>query len=668
MTSNLNIEALLAEAQREVGRFEWGGTFADYLRMVSENPSVSRLSHRLIYDTIINEGVEETPTGEPIYTLFKDEIFGLDDALKSVVDYFASSSRRLEVRKRILLLLGPPASGKSSVVALIKAAVERYTRTNEGTLYAIEGCPMQEEPLHLIPAELRPQLMEDQGIYVEGDLCPRCRYALRTQYNGDISQVPITRVVFSEPAAIGIGYYVATNPNPLDASMLVGSIDDSLLQGDRLEVAGKAFRMDGEFNVANRGLMEFVEIFKADKHLLTTLLGLAQEQLVKMERFGSLYADEAIIAHSNEGDFNTFMADESSEALKDRIIAIRIPYNLRVRDEVKIYNKLLKSSGLENVHLPPLTLSTMSTFAILSRIEPPSKQGVSALEKLRGYDDQWVKRFQPSDVEREKRQHLREGMAGFISPRYVMNRLSSVASAPFIRCISPLKALDSLWRGLRENVSLANADRAAFIPFIKDTVEEYRKRAVEDVQRAFEERFEDTASVLLSDYLADVEAYCTGQAVRSSSTGAERRANERDMRELEKLIPVTERDRHSFREEIYKLHNQFKAREVDFAYDTEPRLKAGIEERLFPSRRRLERELSRPRFPRQRVEWARKRGAIYNRLVNYYGYCDQCADDTIEFAVHVVKNRQVVRSIKNAELDWRWTLDPNPTGYEVEDN
>ena len=161
---------------------------------------------------------------------------------------------------------------------------------------------------------------------------------LRTEYNGKVSEMPVTRVTLSEQDAIGIGYYVATNPNPSDA-LLVGSVDTSQLDGDRIEVAGKAFRLDGELNIANRGMMEFVEMFKADWHLLTTLLGLAQEQLIKMEKFGSIYANEAIIGHSNEGDFNVFAEDEHSEALRDRIIAVQVPYNLRVGEEIKIYQK-----------------------------------------------------------------------------------------------------------------------------------------------------------------------------------------------------------------------------------------------------------------------------------------------------------------------------------------
>ena len=202
--------------------------------------------------------------------------------------------------------------------------------------------------------------------------------------------MPVKRVTFSEQEATGIGYYIATNPNPTDSSLLVGSIDEDEFGGDRLEEAGKAFRLDGELNIANRGLMEFVEMFKADRHMLTTLLGLAQAQIIKLQKYGSVYADEAIVGHSNEGDFDTFASEQHAEALKDRIIAVQIPYNLKVSEEVKIYQKMLRLSTLQKVHLAPLTLKVAGIFTVVSRLSPPAKQGMSMIQKLRLYGGEMV--------------------------------------------------------------------------------------------------------------------------------------------------------------------------------------------------------------------------------------------------------------------------------------
>ena len=652
MTTKLSVQDLLAEAEREAGRYAWEGTFSEYLAMVAEKPSLARLSHKLVYDAITADGQRETVGGDKISAIFEGKIFGLDSALAKILHYFASSARRLEIRKRVLLLLGPPASGKSTVVALMKEAVERFTRTDEGAVYAIKDCPMQEDPLHLVPHEARQRFFDEHEIHVEGDLCPRCRYNLRTRHNGKISDMPVTRVVFSEQEAVGIGYYVATHPNPSDASLLVGSVDTAQLEGDRLDVAGKAFRLDGEFNVANRGLVELVEIFKANMHLLTSLLGLAQEQLIKMERFGSVYADEVIIAHSNEGDFTSFLADESSEALRDRIIAIQIPYNLRVRDEIRIYDRMLESAGLEDVHVPPLTLPVMSTFAVLSRlVQPPVTQGLSLLEKLRLYDGEWIRHFSDEDVERAQRHNPSEGMSG-LSPRYVMNRLSAAASSPDVSCVSPLMALDSLWKGLSENVSLDDDERAKYFGFLKDTVEEYNRLAVREVRRALRERFEQDAAELLADYVSNVV---------SSSAGRLSRDREASMQDIERNVDVREGRRPQFRQDVYEFFNDLTQRQVPYDYTVHPALRHGIEERLFPSEREVKEALN--TRARDQVELARRRRATYDRLTNSYGYCNQCAEDTIEYVIYLMGKgkpdwKATMRALRDQGVEWEWSLNP----------
>ena len=653
MTSKTSPEQFLREAEREVGRFAWEGTFAEYLEMLVENPAISRLSHKLVYDAILAKGVRESPeTGAPRYRLFDEQVYGQDDTIESVVEYFASSADRLEIRKRILLLLGPPASGKSTIAALIKEALQDFTRTDAGAVYAIKGCPMQEDPLHLIPHNMRRRLMDEYGLYAEGDLCPRCRYEVRARHGGKIADVPVARVVFSEQEAVGIGYYVATS-NPSDASLLVGSVDTSQLEGDRLEVAGKAFRLDGELNVANRGLMEFVEIFKVEPRLLTTLLGLAQEQLIKMDRFGSVYADEVVIGHSNEGDFRAFLADPSSEALRDRIMRIHVPYNLRVSDEVLIYEKMLVSSGLGGVHFPPLTLPAISAFAVMSRMRPPAKQSVPIIDKLRAYDGEEVDSFSREDLLREKRAHPNEGMSG-VSPRSVMNRLSARAATPDLRCISPLNALDSVWRGRDENVSLTEEESARYIEHVREAINDYNDRAIRHIQIAFKERFEQTAAVLLSDYLSQVDdAFHAGTLSRAS------RESERVMRGMERPVGISEREKGEFRREIYDFFQDLRTRDVGFDYTSEPRIRASVERQQFPDHKTLRSELEPPRSSGRQAEWRWRRGAVCNRLIEKYGYCGVCADDTVEYVLFLLNGGEAFRVARNEnEIEWRWTLNP----------
>lgn len=648
----MSIEEILVASEREAALYNWEGTFADYLAMVVENPSIAKLAHARVRDAILAQKVDTSPAGAPIYKLFENDIFGLEDVLERIVDFFETAAQGTETSKRILLLLGPPASGKSTIVALIKRALEDYTRTDAGAVYAIAGCPMQEEPLHLIPHSLRPVLKRQYGIEITGELNPRNRYLLRTKYNGNIADVPVERVVFSEYEAVGIGYYVSTNPNA-DSSLLVGSVDTERLEGDRTEVAGQAFRMDGEFNVANRGMIEMVEMFKADKHLLTTLLGLAQEQLIKMEKFGSIYAEQVIIGHSNEGDFNTFVLDKHSEALKDRIIAIQVPYNLRVSEEVKIYDKVLEKSATTGICISPLSLRVASTLAVLSRLDQPARQGMTLLDKMRLYDGQMVGSYTRQDVIEMKRRDAVEGMKG-ISPRYVMNRVGTVASIPNIKCVTPLAVLDSLWQGMNENISLDQEDREAFISLVSDTVSEYNELAVADVQRAYEGSFDETAAILLAGYLKSVRAYCSGEKGNSGDS----EFNERDMQEIERPINIRERDKRAFREEINHLASLLEKRNHRFEYTTEPRLEAAIKARLFPSHRELLRALSRPRFARQRAEWSQRRISIAKRLIKKGGYCAICAEDLLEYVTQLLQRKATFKTPKNEGVEWLWDLYP----------
>ena len=646
---NLTVQDILDQSDQEAGRFAWEGTFSNYLRMVVENPSISRLSHATVYEAIMRYGSETRENGEVEYGLFKDKIYGLERALHNIVQYFSAAARRLESRRRILLLLGPPASGKSTIVTLIKSALEEYTRTDEGAIFAIAGCPMQEEPLHLVPERLRPVMLEQYGVYIEGALCPRCRHLLRTEHGGRVSDMPVKRVIFSEHEAVGMGYYVATNPNP-DVSLLVGSVNTERLEGDRTEVAGRAFRLDGELNVANRGMVEFVEIFKADPHLLTTLLGLAQELVIKMDKFGSVYADEVIVGHSNEGDFDRFVADKGSEALKDRIIAAQIPYNLRVSDEVRIYEEMIQGSTLQKVHAAPLTLRIDGMFSVLSRHDPPSRQGMSVVDKLRLYDGEMVTPFSRADVIDMQQQNPNEGMSG-ISPRYVMNRLGEVASKPGISCITPLGALDSMWRGLDQNISLGEINVAKYVAIVSDTVQEYGNLAIQEVQRAYDPSFDDTASRLLDDYLEHIAAY-----LEAGSSVIDRDV-ERDMRELERSIDIAERSKDEFRREIHELVAKRHEEGSEFIYSTDPRLRVAIESRLFLPNSKLESELTEPRFSRQKVSWAQRLDAILERLQERYGYCSVCSRDLLDYVAHLLNGNAVVRTPKNEDVEWLWPLD-----------
>lgn len=360
----------------------WQGTFVDYLELVRKNPKIAETAHSRIYHMIEAAGIDTDENGRKHYRFFEKEIFGLEEPLERLVEeYFHSAARRLDVRKRILLLMGPVSGGKSTIVTMLKKGLEQYTRTAEGAVYAIKDCPMHEEPLHLIPQELRPEIEKELGIRIEGNLCPACRMRLQNDYNNRVEDVPVERVVFSEDDRVGIGTFSPSDPKSQDIADLTGSIDFSTISVYGSESDPRAYRFDGELNKANRGLMEFQEMLKCDEKFLWHLLSLTQEGNFKAGRFALISADEMIIAHTNETEYKSFISNKKNEALQSRMIVMHIPYNLKVSDEVKIYEKLVKQSDLQNIHIAPHTLRTASIFSVLTRLKESKKQGMDPVKK-----------------------------------------------------------------------------------------------------------------------------------------------------------------------------------------------------------------------------------------------------------------------------------------------
>ncbi len=618
----------LEEFRAQEQALAWEGTFADYFEIVKQNPHVAQLSHARAFNMIMSEGVEVGKRGETRYNFFNEEIFGLDRPLQQIVEYFNSGAQRLEVRKRILLLMGPVGGGKSTIVSMLKRGLEQYSRTDRGALYAISTCPMHEEPLHLIPQSLRPDFEREYGIYIEGDLCPRCRYDLDHTWEGHIERVPVRRIALSEKSRIGIGTFTPSDPKSQDVSELVGSIDLSTIGEVGSESDPRAYRFDGELNIANRGVMEFVEMLKADERFLYVLLTLSQEQNIKTGRFSMIYADEVLVSHTNENEYVSFAANKKSEALQDRVILVRVPYNLRVSDEVRIYEKLLKQSALENVHVAPHTLRVASVFAVLSRLEPSKKAGMSLMKKLKVYDGEDVEEFKSKDAKELQDEAQREGMEG-ISPRYIINRLSSALVREGVTCINPIDALRALRDGLEQHTSITREQREHYLNLIAEARKEYDELAKKEVQRAFVYSYEEAARTLLNNYLDNVEAYCNKQKLRDPITEEEIDPDEPLMRSIEEQIGVSENAKKAFREEILIRLSSLARRGQTFEYTSHERLKEAIERKLFADLRDVVKITTSARTPDP--EQLRKINAVVDRLVREHGYCTVCANALLTY-------------------------------------
>ncbi|HYB02432.1 MAG TPA: PrkA family serine protein kinase [Ktedonobacteraceae bacterium] len=618
----------LEEYRDRERELQWEGTFAQYFEIATKKSEVTRLAHERIYHMIIDAGVGTSRTGEPLYNFFSDEIFGIEKPLQQIVEYFHSAAQRLEVRKRILLMMGPVGGGKSTIVYLIKRGLEAYSRTNAGALYAIRDCPMHEEPLHLIPHDLRADVEKEFGLYIEGDLCPHCRYMVDTQFTGHIEDVPVKRLAFSEKYRVGVGTFTPSDPKSQDISELVGGIDLSTIGEVGVESDPRAYRFDGELNIANRGIMEFVEMLKTDEKFLYVLLTLSQEQNIKTGRFSMIYADEVVVSHTNEHEYQSFVGNKKSEALQDRIILVKVPYNLRASDEVKIYEKLLKQSALQNVHIAPYTLRIASIFAILTRLEPSKKAGMSLMKKLKLYDGEDIEDFKQKDIKELQDEAVREGMDG-ISPRYVINRLSSALVKQNTTCINPIDALRALRDGLDQHTSITREERERYLNFIQEARKEYDEMAKKEVQRAFVYSYEESARTLLNNYLDNVEAYCNKTKLRDPITDEEMEPDEQLMRSIEEQIGITENAKKSFREEILIRISSLARRGQTFEYTSHERLKEAIEKKLFADLRDVVKITTSTRTPDK--EQLRKINDVVNRLMAEHGYCHVCANEILRY-------------------------------------
>src|SRR3989440_10812369 len=630
--NKFNISERLEGLRREREALRWEGTFRDYFELVSQNPRLAELSHARINDMVHAAGVEKLNEGTrdevTRYNFFASELFGIEEPIARIVEYFKSAAQRLEVRKRILLLMGPVGGGKSTIVTMLKRGLEDWTRIETGAVFAIRDCPMHEEPLHLIPHELRPEIEKHYGLYIEGDLCPQCRYALEHTYQGRHEDVRVHRIAFSEKNRVGIGTFAPSDPKSQDITELTGSIDLSTIGEVGVESDPRAYRFDGELNISNRGLMEFVEMLKVDEKFLYSLLTLSQEQSIKTGRFAMIYADEVIVSHTNENEYIAFAGNKKSEALQDRIILVKVPYNLRVSDEIKIYEKLLKQSALKDVHIAPYTLRIASIFAILTRVEPSKKAGMSLIKKMRLYDGEDIEDFKQKDVKELQEEAVREGMDG-ISPRYVINRLSNALIKHNVTCINPIDALRALRDGLDQHTSITREERERYLNFISEARKEYDQMASKEVQRAFVYSYEESARTLLNNYLDNVEAFCNKSKIKDPITDELVEPDEKLMRSIEEQIGVTETAKKAFREEILIRISSLARRGQKFDYTSHERLKEAIEKKLFSDLKDIVKITTSTKTPD--AEQLRKVNEVVNRLMSEHGYCHVCANEILRY-------------------------------------
>ena len=623
----------LVEFTKDHRAARWSGTLSDFLETIFRNDAkgIVRTSHQYTWDMLRANGFDEGfSDGRFRCQLFEDELFGIDDTIGRVLDYFKAASAGSEVGRRLLLLLGPPSGGKSSMVILLKRGLEAYSQTDAGALYAIHGCPVHESPLHLIPHTLRPQFRQTYGVEITGELCPHCTSRLQHDYGGDFMQVPVERIFISESGRVGVGTYAPHDPTTADIADLVGSVDLSKVSEFGDEGDPRAWSWSGAVFAASRGLLEMIEILKVKREFLYLLLTLTQEKNVKVSRFPLIHLDETIVAHTNFAEFRKFLQEPENEALLDRMVIIQVPYTLDYKEEARIYRKLCSSTqAFREVHLDPHALHVASVFAILSRLGESEERDADNVKKVRLYAGEDVEGVAPGDAAKMKQKNPDEGLSG-VSPRFVINALSNAIIQSQAKSLTTMDVLIALKDAIESDVRMDGKKKRKWVDFLVAVRKDFYNRWVkEDVHKALFVSFEQEAQQLLDKYLDEVEAQLDNRTLRDPITSEERKPDERFLRSVEEKIRISESGKLSFRQEVVRKAMGAYKRGEKFTLDSHAPLHDAVEQYLFDSRRDVLRLVSSASRPDD--ETRQKISVVEKRLVDEYGYDAHSAREALNY-------------------------------------
>src|SRR5690242_4035032 len=553
----------LVDFTREHRSQRWSGTLSEFLESVfpTDPRGITRTSHQYVWDMLRAQGFDEgfsgagpaaASSGHFRCQLFEDELFGIDDTLDRVLDYFKAASAGSEVGRRLLLLLGPPSGGKSSMVILLKRGMEAYSQTDAGAIYAIHGCPVHESPLHLIPHTLRGQFRASYGVDIQGELCPFCVARLQQEFHGDFMQMPVQRIFINEAGRVGVGTYAPHDPTTADIADLVGSVDLSKVSEFGDEGDPRAWSWSGAVFAASRGMLEMIEILKVKREFLYLLLTLTQEKNVKVSRFPLIHLDETILAHTNLAEFRKFLQEAENEALLDRMVIIQVPYTLSFKDEARIYQKLISNApAFAEVHLDPHVLHTAAVFAILTRLHEGDNES-DAAKKVRVHGGEEAEGVSRAEAERIRAKLPDEALTG-ISPRFVINALSNAIVQSAAKSLTTMDVLLGLKDAIESDARIDAKKKRKWVDFLVIARKDfYNKWVKEDVHKALFVSFEQEAQDLLDKYLDEVEATLDNRLIKDPITGEERKPDERFLRSVEEKIDVSDSGKQSFRQEIVR--------------------------------------------------------------------------------------------------------------------
>jgi serine protein kinase len=627
----------LVQKHKDTKKVEkFSGSLSEYLAILESNTEVTRLAHKRLFESISSRGVTRLSSsdtrcnklfgGEELrtYDYFQSHFFGMERSLAKIMRFLRSASLKGEESRQVLLLLGPVGAGKSALMERIKLALE-----DTEPMYHIEGCPVHEEPLHLIPRSLREEFQKIYGVRIEGDLCPVCRFKLKEEYDNDYTMMPIKQSSFSVRGRRGVGVVPPMDANSQDVTMLIGSEDISKLDMYS-EDDPRVLSLNGAFNVGNRGIVEFVEVFKNEIEFLHTMITATQEKSVPSPGKGPMiYFDGVILAHCNEAEWNKFKSEGTNEAILDRIVRVNVPYCLEVSEEIKIYDKLLGLSDFDG-HIAPHTLEIAAMFAVLSRLHLSNK--VDPLTKMKLYNGEdviergSVKKIDINDLRDEARD---EGMTG-ISTRFIMKAIDAALSDSEKDLVTPISIRDALIKQVKDQIVVED-DRERYLGFLGKVLhDEYLNILEKEITKAFVSAYDEQAEALFNNYLDHAEAFVNMTTVKDRVTNEEINPDEGFMASIEEQIGIVGTSKENFRVDISAfMFSKLRRGEVVDWKSYGP-LREAIENKLTSSVRQISRIVTKSKSRDKKQQG--KYNEMVATLIEEYGYNEESAAEVIKFA------------------------------------
>jgi serine protein kinase len=669
------IEKLLKTKSKNIENFKklnWTGSFDDYLKIVYDNPKTPRNSYQRLYDMVMSHGVSKFTYCKREYTTYNffstgDDIaiFGLEEQLMEFVDVLKSAAKGYGPERRIILLHGPVGSAKSTIVTQLKKGLEKYSETEEGALYSFSwliprddnpemmeviDCPMNEEPLKLLPIEVRQKVIDDLNkqlpadeykIKIDGNLSPLSEFyqkKLLDIYDGDylkmLEHVQVRRVTLSEKNRVGIGTFQPKDEKSQDATELTGDINYRKLAAYGSESDPRAFDFNGEFLISNRGMIEFQEVLKLQTEFLYDLLGATQEHRVKPKRFNQVPIDEVIIGHTNNAEFEKLKNNKFMEALRDRTIKIDIPYLIRINEERKVYDHFYNKNTVHK-HIAPHTTEIAAMFAVVSRLEEPSKGDMTIIQKAKLYNGQSVHGFTDEHIKEMMEEAPNEGLLQGVSARFIQNQFSNAIVNPRMgtKSLNPFMLFAQFREGLKNFTGFKNEEtRAELFERLELVEKEYDRIVKREVQQALSSS-EEAIKALCANYIDNIVAYINDEKVVNPITNKEEEANEKLMRSIEEKIGIAVAMKDDFRREIMNYMGSMAAKGKTFEYDSNEQLYKALEKKLFEDTKdsiKLS-ALAQDTATVVDKELLDKINSLKKRLVTDFGYDEDSAQDVLTY-------------------------------------